>query len=67
MMVNSVIYLVTAISLVAFREFVYGILGRLFGIYDAVIGASVKKYLGNFKLLITVFNFTPWIVLPILN
>ena len=67
MIVNSGVYLVTAISLIAFRGFVYGILTKLFGIDDTIIGASVQKYLGNFKLLITFFNFTPWLVLLFLT
>ena len=67
MIINSAIYLFTAFSLIVFRGFVYNILGRLFDIDDAIIGASIQKYLGNFKLLITFFNFTPWIVLLILT
>ena len=67
MIINSAIYLFTAFSLIVFRGFVYNILGRLFNIDGAIIGASIQKYLGNFKLLITFFNFTPWIVLLILT
>ena len=67
MIINSAVYLVTAIALLVFRDLVYKILGTLFKIDDVVIGASIQKYLGNFKLLITFFNFTPWIVLLILK
>ena len=67
MIINSAVYLFTAVSLMVFRGFVYSILGMLFKIDDVIIGASIQKYLGNFKLLITFFNFTPWIALMIIG
>ena len=67
MIINSAIYLFTAVALLVFRGFVYQILRTLFNIDDTIIGSSIQKYLGNFKLLITFFNFTPWVVLLILK
>ncbi len=67
MVVNAGIYAVTAIAVVVLKGFVYKVHQKLFGLDDDAVARLVVNYLGNFKLLITVFNFTPWIVILIIE
>lgn len=67
LIINSGIYCFTAIAVMAFRRFVYSIQRSIFKIDDEAVGASIQHYLGTYKLLITFFNFTPWLVLLIIR
>ena len=67
LIINSVIYCLTALAVVVFRDFAYAVQRRIFGIDDSAVGVSVQRYLGGYKLLITFFNFTPWLVLLIMR
>jgi len=42
-------------------------LGKMFRIEEEAVRKSIQMYLGTYKLLITVFNFVPWIALLIIN
>ena len=66
LIINFGIYSLTAIAVLVFRKFVYSIQRNIFKIDDETVGASIQRYLGNYKLLITFFNFTPWLVLLII-
>jgi hypothetical protein len=63
MIINSAVYALTAIALMFMRDFVIKANSRLFGSSEAESRSSIQNYLTNYKLLITVFNFTPWLVL----
>ena len=67
MVVNTVVYTVTALGVLALRDFVYGIQSRLFNLDDQTISTATHRYLATYKLLITFFNFTPWVVLLIIG
>ena len=67
MVVNIVIYTFTAIAVLVLRDFVCNIQKKLFGMEKETVLASVQKYLATYKLLITVFNFAPWIALLIIT
>ena len=67
MVVNAGIYTLSAIAVVTLKGFVHNVHRRLFGLDDEAIDKLVVNYLGNFKLLITVFNFTPWVVILIIQ
>ena len=67
MMVNCVLYAFTAIAVVVLRDFVCTIHKKLFGFDEEAVLTSVQKYLATYKLLITVFNFAPWIALLIIT
>ena len=67
MLVNVGIYTLTAIAVVVFRDFVCTIQKKLFDIDKAAVLQSAQKYLGTYKLLITVFNFAPWIAILIIK
>lgn len=67
LIINSGIYLFTALAVIIFRDFTYSIQRKIFKIDDTAVGNSIQRYLGTYKLLITFFNFTPWLVLLIMQ
>ena len=67
MLVNIGIYAFTATAALALRDFICKILAKMFGLSEETIRKSIYMYLGIYKLLITFFNFVPWIVLLIIK
>lgn len=67
MIINFGIYLFTIIAFFAMRGILNRIYKKLFDMDEAEVTKLVIKYLGHYKLLITVFNFTPWISLLIIK
>jgi hypothetical protein len=67
MVINAVVYTVTAIAVIVLKDFVYSMQRKLLGVDDEMIAAATYRYLSTYKLLITVFNFTPWVALLIIN
>ena len=67
MLINSGVYVFTVVALFSVRGFVYRIHSKLFNMDREAVDKSTQKYLANYKLLITVFNFTPWIVILIIK
>ncbi len=67
MIVNTGIYTLTAIAVFAFRGIICRIHEKIFGFDEKNTLKSVHKYLANYKLLITAFNFVPWIVILIIK
>jgi len=67
MLVNIGIYALTAIAVLVFHDFVYKIQGKMFGLSEETIRKSVYMYIASYKLLITFFNFVPWIVIQIIK
>ncbi len=67
LVINAGIYTVTAIAVVVLKGFVYKVHKKLFGLDEDTVARLVVNYLGNFKLLITLFNFTPWIAILIIK
>ena len=67
MLVNTGVYLITVIAVLAFRKIVYKIHEKIFGLDEKAVNESIHRYLATFKLLVTVFNFAPWIALMIIR
>ena len=67
MVVNSGIYALTAISVLVLRDFLCKIHKKMFGLDEETVLNSVQRYLASYKLLITGFNFTPWIAILIIK
>ncbi len=67
LIVNSGIYAITAIAVLTLRNFICRMHGKWFSLDDATVLKSIYSYLAAYKLIITVFNFTPWIALLIIN
>jgi Family of unknown function (DUF6868) len=67
LIVNSAIYVFTAIAVLTFRDFICRMQGKWFALDEPTVLNSIYGYLAAYKLIITVFNFTPWIALLIIN
>jgi len=67
MLLNIGIYTFTAISVLVLRDFVCRMLCKMFRLEEVTVRKSIQMYLAAYKLLITVFNFVPWIALLIIN
>ena len=65
--INTGIYTFTAVAVFAFREIVCWIHEKMFGFDREATLKSIHRYLANYKLLITAFNFTPWIAILIIK
>ena len=67
MLVNTGIYAFTAIAVLVLRDFVCKVHRKIFGLDEETVSKSIHMYLAAYKLLITVFNFVPWIAILIIK
>jgi hypothetical protein len=67
MMINSGVYFLSTIAVFLFRDLLNTVHAKLFGFDEKTVSQSIHRYLGNFKLFITIFNFAPWIALMIIR
>jgi hypothetical protein len=67
MVVNGGVYAFTAVATMVFRDFICSINRKLLGIDEETSRRSMQSYLATYKLLITVFNFTPWVAILIIK
>ena len=63
LIINSAVYVITALATLVMKEFLYGVHRRMFNMDREAVDQATQKYLSNFKLLITVFNFAPWVAI----
>ncbi len=64
--VNIGIYLITVVALMAMRDFAYRMNARIFKIDEADVAKETFRYIGFYKLAITVFCFAPWLSLKLM-
>ena len=64
--VNIGIYLVIVIALWTMRDFAYRMNARIFKISEADVAKETFRYVGFYKLAITVFCFAPWLSLKLM-
>jgi len=67
MLVNTGIYAFTAIAVLVFRNIIYKMHKKMFGLDQETVSKSMHQYLAAYKLFITVFNFEPWIAIMIIR
>jgi hypothetical protein len=67
LIINSAVYAITALATLVMKEFLYGVHKRMFNMDRQSVDKATQKYLSNFKLLITAFNFAPWIAILIIQ
>jgi hypothetical protein len=65
--VNMGIYLITVIAVAVMRGFAYRTNARIFRISEEEVAKTTFKYVGAYKLLITVFCFAPWVALKLMT
>ena len=64
--VNIGIYLISLGAVTAMRGFAYRTNAKLFRISEDEFARTSFKYIGAYKLLITVFCFAPWLSLKLM-
>ena len=67
MIINVGVYMLIIVTWLSLRGFYTNILMKVFGLDELIIKKSIYTYIANYKLLITVFNFTPWIAILIIK
>ena len=67
MIINIGIYLLVVVAWLSMRDFYIKLLNKSLDLDAEAIRAGVFTYLGNYKLLITVFNFVPWLAILIIK
>ena len=65
--INIGIYVLTVIALALMRDWVARFNARLFGIGGDDVLREGFRYVGHYKLAITVFCFVPWLALTIMS
>jgi len=65
--INIGIYLLVVVALLLLRDFYVKMLKTVFELDEETIRKGMYTYLANYKLLITVFSFTPWIALLVIR
>ena len=65
--INIGIYLITVIAVTFMRGFAYRTNARIFRISEEEVAKTTFKYVGAYKLLITVFCFAPWVALKLMT
>lgn len=67
MIINCVIYMITVSYAFFMKDFFCRLMFRLFETDRAEALNMLQRYIASYKLLITVFNFTPWLALFIMT
>ncbi|RLF42692.1 MAG: hypothetical protein DRN17_07420 [Thermoplasmata archaeon] len=67
MIINIGIYSFTALAVMVLPNFIYKILNKIFGLDRESFLKSIYAYLASYKLLITFFNFVPWVAIWIIK
>ncbi len=67
MLINSGVYAVTALAVLVLRDFVCRVNMKMFSLDEQTVPESIQRYLATYKLLITAFNFAPWLAILIIN
>ena len=64
--VNIGIYLIIVVAITAMRDFAYRMNARMFGVSEDEVAKLTLRYVANYKLLLTVFCFAPWLALKLM-
>ena len=65
--VNIGIYVLSVTMLSLMRNFAYGMQAKVFAVSVEDAARVSISYVGAYKLLITVFCFTPWLALTLMS
>ena len=67
LVLNMGLYTLSALGMYFFREVFYKIIQTVFPFDDDTLAKSFYNYVANYKLLVTIFNFVPWLAIMIVN
>lgn len=67
LLINVVLYLISAVAVMTGRESMSKLHARLFGLDAAKVPSLLYGYIAVYKLLIITFNFVPWLALVFMS
>lgn len=67
LLINLIVLTLSGLLLIILRRPVARIHASLFGLDGKDLGRAYFQYLGQYKILIFVFNFAPWLALKIIT
>ncbi|MCB1890551.1 MAG: hypothetical protein KDH20_23305 [Rhodocyclaceae bacterium] len=66
-LLNLGLYALSAVAVTTFRPLTCRLHARLFGLDEASLPAEYLRFLGNYKILILVFNLVPYAALRLMG
>lgn len=67
LIINCIIYLISVIAVLFMRDFLCNMHEKLFALEKATVLKALYAYLATYKLLLIVFNLTPWVALLLID
>lgn len=67
LIINFGLYILTAVAILVFKPMVMAVHQKIFAFDEATTLKELHRYLANYKLIVTIFNFTPWLTLYMIN
>ena len=64
--INFALLFVSSITVIAARESIARLHGRMFGLESADLSRAYFQYIGQYKIAIIVFSLTPYIALKLM-
>ncbi len=65
--INGSILILSTVSILLFKKTFSSIHAKLFSLNQEALSRAYFNYLANYKILVIVFNITPYIALRIIN
>ena len=62
-LINLVLYIITVLSIVCFKDKIAALQGKAFGIEPEALKARYFDYIARYKILILAFNLAPYLAL----
>jgi hypothetical protein len=67
MVINIGIYGLQLLAVLVMRDFITRMQMKIVGLDENTVRKTMYRYLASYRLLITVFNFAPWLALVIIK
>jgi len=67
LLINALVLTVMTLAAMFFGEWISRLHAKLFGLSETSVKSEYFNFLANYKLLVTVFNLTPFIALKIMQ
>ena len=66
-LINMAVLLLSTLALITFRQPVTSLHSKLFGLNEQDLGRAYFQYLAQYKIVIIVFNLTPYLALRVMQ
>ena len=67
LIINIFVLVLSSVLVILLKKIMYKMHGKLFGIKEESVALVAYEYLGMYKVLVLVFNLTPYISLLLIN